>query len=45
MIGIGKWQGTVNIALLKFTGDVFITIADNGGAYAVISSSPSSWKR
>ena len=35
MIGIGKWQGTVNIALLKFTGDVFITIADNGGAYAV----------
>ena len=35
MIGIGKWQGTVNVALLRFSGDVFITIADNNGEYAV----------
>ena len=35
MIGIGKWQGTVNVTLLRFSGDVFITIADNDGAYAV----------
>lgn len=35
MIGIGKWQGTVNIQILKFTGDVFITIGDNDGAYCV----------
>ena len=35
MIGIGKWQGTVNITILRFSGDVFITIEDNGGEYAV----------
>ena len=35
MIGIGKWQGTVNIQILKFSGDVFITIADRDGAYDV----------
>lgn len=35
MIGIGKWQGTVNIQILRFSGDVFITIGDNGGAYSV----------
>ena len=35
MIGIGKWQGTVNVALLRFSGDVFITIEDNNGEYAV----------
>ena len=33
MIGIGKWQGSVNIQILKFSGDVFITIADNNGNY------------
>ncbi len=35
MIGLGKWQGTVNIQILKFSGDVFITIADKDGAYDV----------
>ncbi len=35
MIGIGKWQGTVNIQILKFSGDVFITITDNNGDYGV----------
>ena len=35
MIGIGKWQGTMNVQILRFSGDVFITIEDNGGAYAV----------
>ena len=35
MIGIGKWQGSVNIQILKFSGDVFITIADNNGNYDV----------
>ena len=35
MIGIGKWQGSVNIQILKFSGDVFITIGDVDGAYAV----------
>ena len=35
MIGIGKWQGQVNIQILKFSGDVFITIADRDGAYDV----------
>ena len=35
MIGIGKWQGEINIQILRFKGDVFIDIADNGGAYAV----------
>lgn len=35
MIGLGKWQGTVNIQILKFSGDVFITISDNDGAYNV----------
>ena len=35
MIGIGKWQGSINIQILKFSGDVFITIADNTGEYAV----------
>ena len=35
MIGIGKWQGSVNIQILKFSGDVFVTIEDNNGEYAV----------
>ena len=35
MIGIGKWQGEINIQILRFKGDVFIDIADNGGEYAV----------
>lgn len=35
MIGIGKWQGSVNIQILKFSGDVFITIADNNGEYEI----------
>ncbi len=35
MIGLGKWQGTVNVQILKFSGDVFITISDNEGAYNV----------
>ena len=35
MIGIGQWQGTVNIQILKFSGDVFITIEDRDGEYAV----------
>ncbi|MBQ7688319.1 MAG: hypothetical protein IJT27_03780 [Clostridia bacterium] len=35
MIGLGKWQGSANVQILKFSGDVFITIADNDGAYAV----------
>ena len=35
MIGIGKWQGSINVQILRFSGDVFITIADNGGEYAV----------
>ena len=35
MIGIGKWQGTVNIQILKFSGDVVVTISDNNGEYAV----------
>lgn len=35
MIGLGKWQGTVNIQILKFSGDVVVTISDNGGEYNV----------
>ena len=35
MIGLGKWQGSVNIQILKFSGDVFITISDNNGEYNV----------
>lgn len=35
MIGIGKWQGTVNVQILRFTGDVFVTISDNNGEYDV----------
>ena len=35
MIGLGKWQGTVNIQILKFSGDVIVTISDNGGEYNV----------
>ena len=35
MIGIGKWQGTVNVQILRFSGDVFITIANRDGAYDV----------
>ena len=35
MIGIGKWQGSVNIQILKFSGDVFVTIEDNNGEYNV----------
>ena len=35
MIGIGKWQGEINVQILRFKGDVFITIEDNGGQYAV----------
>lgn len=35
MIGIGKWQGTVDIKILRFTGDVFVTIEDNNGEYNV----------
>ena len=37
MIGLGKWQGTVNIQILKFSGDVVVTISDNGGEYNVIA--------
>ena len=35
MIGIGKWQGEINVQILRFKGDVFIDIADDGGRYAV----------
>lgn len=35
MIGIGKWQGEINVQILRFKGDVFIDIADNDGAYSV----------
>ncbi len=35
MIGIGKWQGEINVQILRFKGDVFIDIADCGGNYAV----------
>ena len=35
MIGIGKWQGSIQIQLLRFSGDVMITIEDNAGDYAV----------
>ncbi len=35
MIGIGKWQGSINVQILKFSGDVFITISDDNGAYGV----------
>ncbi len=35
MIGIGKWQGEVNIQILRFSGDVFITIGDKDGEYAI----------
>lgn len=35
MIGLGKWQGNVNIQILKFSGDVFITIADKDGEYDI----------
>ena len=35
MIGIGKWQGTVNVQILKFSGDVFITIGEKDGDYDV----------
>ncbi len=35
MIGLGKWQGSINVQILRFSGDVFITIADQDGAYAV----------
>ena len=35
MIGIGKWQGEINVQILRFKGDVFIDIADDGGKYAV----------
>jgi len=35
MIGIGKWQGSINVQILRFSGDVFITIEDNDGQYNV----------
>lgn len=35
MVGIGQWQGSINIQILKFSGDVFITIADHDGSYSV----------
>ena len=35
MIGIGKWQGEINVQILRFKGDVLIDIADVGGEYAV----------
>ncbi len=35
MIGIGKWQGSINVQILKFSGDVFVTISDVDGNYAV----------
>lgn len=35
MIGIGKWQGSINVQILRFSGDVIITISDDNGAYGV----------
>ena len=35
MIGIGKWQGEINVQILRFKGDVTIDISDDGGKYAV----------
>lgn len=35
MTGLGKWQGTVNVQILKVTGDVTVEISDNGGKYDV----------
>lgn len=45
MIGIGKWQGSVNIQILKFSGDVFITIGDKDGAYDVDIQLPEQLKK
>ena len=33
MIGIGKWQGEINVQILRFKGDVFIDIADDVNTY------------
>lgn len=35
MIGIGKWHGDVNVQILRFKGDVTITIADKDGEYDI----------
>ncbi|MCR5782181.1 MAG: hypothetical protein K6G90_05530 [Clostridia bacterium] len=35
MIGIGKWQGSINVQILRFSGDVTITISDVDGDYGV----------
>ena len=45
MIGIGKWQGSINVQILKFSGDVFITISDQDGAYAVDIQLPEQLKK
>ena len=44
MIGIGKWQGSVNITILRFSGDVFIDITDDNGNYKVDITLPEQLK-
>lgn len=44
MIGIGKWQGTVNITILRFSGDVFIDISEESGNYKVDITLPEQLK-
>lgn len=44
MRGIGKWQGSVNITILRFSGDVFIDIADDNGSYKVDITLPEQLK-
>ncbi len=45
MIGIGKWKGSINVQILRFSGDVIITISDNNGAYSVDIQLPEQLKK
>lgn len=35
MIGLGKWQGSINVQILRVSGDVMITIGESDGEYTV----------
>ncbi|MBR5437832.1 MAG: hypothetical protein IKV21_02830 [Clostridia bacterium] len=41
MVGTGKWQATVSVPLLRFSGDVFFTISCTDGKYEVEPELPS----
>ena len=45
MIGLGKWQGSINVQILKFSGDVFITIGGEDGKYEVDIQLPEQLKK